>query len=202
MPARELVPDVGPFAERKLCLLNGGHSLLAYAGSALGHSTVAEAVADPRCRAWLEEWWDGVAPILRLPAGDVTAYRAALLERWSNARISHALSLIARDGSQKLVQRVVPVIRRYRERGEPPPAGAARVVGSWLLHLRGRGAEISDPRAPELVPLAAGEPSRAAGAVLEALEPGLGEDGALVREVAAACREIEGMAGSRPAAGG
>jgi len=197
-----LVPDVGPFAERKLCLLNGGHSLLAYAGSALGHSTVAEAVADPRCRAWLEEWWDGVAPILRLPAGDVTAYRAALLERWSNARISHALSLIARDGSQKLVQRVVPVIRRYRERGEPPPAGAARVVGSWLLHLRGRGAEISDPRAPELVPLAAGEPSRAAGAVLEALEPGLGEDGALVREVAAACREIEGMAGSRPAAGG
>ena len=195
-----LVADVRPFAERKLCLLNGGHSLLAYAGSALGHATVAEAVSDPRCRAWLEGWWDGVAPILGLPSGEVAAYRASLLTRWSNPRISHALSLVARDGSLKLVQRVLPVVHRYRAAGEPPPPSAGRVLGSWLVHLRGHGAEISDPRAPELVPLAAGEPSRAAGAVLEALEPGLGEDGALVREVAAACREIEGMAGSRPAA--
>ncbi len=38
------------FEERKLWLLNGGHSLLAYAGSARGHQTIAEAVADPVCR--------------------------------------------------------------------------------------------------------------------------------------------------------
>ncbi|HEX8133145.1 MAG TPA: mannitol dehydrogenase family protein, partial [Actinomycetes bacterium] len=33
--------DIAPFEERKLWLLNGGHSLLAYAGSARGHETVA-----------------------------------------------------------------------------------------------------------------------------------------------------------------
>ena len=38
--------DIAPFEERKLWLLNGGHSLLAYAGSARGHETVADAVAD------------------------------------------------------------------------------------------------------------------------------------------------------------
>ena len=38
--------DVTPFEHRKLWLLNGAHSLLAYAGSIRGHTTVAEAVAD------------------------------------------------------------------------------------------------------------------------------------------------------------
>ena len=38
--------DVAPFEQRKLWLLNGAHSLLAYAGSIRGHETVAEAVAD------------------------------------------------------------------------------------------------------------------------------------------------------------
>ena len=188
-----LVPDVAPFAERKLGLLNGGHSLLAYAGSALGHSTVAGAVADPRCRAWLEEWWDGVARVVPLPADEVAGYRLALLDRWTNPRISHTLSVIARDGSLKLVQRVLPVIRRHLAIGEPAPTGAARVLGAWLAHLRGSGAPIRDPRATELVRLAAGDRSEAARAVLDAVEPGLGAERDLVRDVAATCRELEGL---------
>ncbi|MGO8687697.1 MAG: mannitol dehydrogenase family protein [Candidatus Dormibacteria bacterium] len=190
-----LVADETPFAERKLWLLNGGHSLLAYAGSVLGHATVAAAVGDPLCRAWLEEWWDAATPALRLPAAEVTAYRAALIARWSNPRISHALRLIARDGSFKLAQRVVPVIRRLREAGQPAPVAAGRVLGAWLTHLRGRGAELSDPRAAEIVPLAAGERRSAARAVLDVLDPGLGAEGALVSRVAEACRELEGIAG-------
>jgi fructuronate reductase len=75
------VSDVRPFAERKLCLLNGVHSLLAYTGSVLGHATIAEALADPRCRGSLEEWWDGVTPVLRLPGDEVAGYRTALLAR-------------------------------------------------------------------------------------------------------------------------
>ena len=47
------VDDITPFEERKLWLLNGAHSLLAYAGSARGHQTIAEAVADPVCRDWM-----------------------------------------------------------------------------------------------------------------------------------------------------
>ena len=187
--------DVRPFAERKLCLLNGVHSLLAYTGSVLGHATIAEALADPRCRGWLEEWWDGVTPVLRLPGDEVAGYRTALLARKGNPRISHPLSLIARDGSQKLVQRVVPVVHRYREAGEPAPPGAGRIIGAWLAHLRGSDVEISDPRAGELIPLAADERYRAARAILDALEPGLGANGALVAQVAASCQELEGMAG-------
>ena len=189
----KFVPDVEPFAERKLWLLNGGHSLLAYAGSALGHATVASAVSEPRCRAWLEQWWDGVGPVLRQPQDEVSAYRAALIERFSNPRIAHPLRLIAKDGSLKLAQRVIPVLAHYRTDGEPPPEGAGRILGAWLAHLRGSGAEISDPRAPELVPLAMGERRRAARAVLEAMEPGLGSDGTLAEQVAGVCGELEAV---------
>ena len=42
--------DVTPFEHRKLWLLNGAHSLLAYSGSIRGHTTVAEAVGDDTCR--------------------------------------------------------------------------------------------------------------------------------------------------------
>src|SRR5690606_27771747 len=47
------VDDVRPFEQRKLWLLNGAHSMLAYAAPTRGHATVAEAVADPECLDWM-----------------------------------------------------------------------------------------------------------------------------------------------------
>ena len=67
------VTDVRPFEQRKLWLLNGAHSLLAYAGPTRGHQTVAEAIADPVCRGWVDTWWDEAARHLALPADDIAA---------------------------------------------------------------------------------------------------------------------------------
>src|SRR5206468_2953659 len=69
--------DVTPFENRKLWLLNGAHSLLAYAGSIRRHATVAEAMADDACRAWLEEWWAEAARHLEQPDEAIAAYREA-----------------------------------------------------------------------------------------------------------------------------
>ena len=40
------VDDVAPFEQRKLWLLNGSHSLMAYAGTIRGHETVEQAISD------------------------------------------------------------------------------------------------------------------------------------------------------------
>jgi fructuronate reductase len=48
----QLVDDVEPFEQRKLWLLNGSHSMLAYAGSVRGHETIDEAITDPACHEW------------------------------------------------------------------------------------------------------------------------------------------------------
>jgi fructuronate reductase len=137
------VDDVHPYETRKLLLLNGGHSLLAYAGSARGHDTIAEAVADPVCRGWLDQWWDEAVRHVPLPAADLAAYRAALLDRFANPRIRHTLAQIAADGSQKLPVRVLAVLRAERAAGRLP-AGAVRIVAAWIDHLRGIGAPVDD----------------------------------------------------------
>ena len=182
--------EIAPYEERKLWLLNGAHSLLAYAGSALGHSTVSEAVSDETCRGWVEQWWDEASPYVRLPDADVSAYRAALAERWENPRIRHRLAQIAVDGSQKLPVRILPVLRREREAGRVPEA-ATRALAAWVCHLRGLGAPVSDVRAAELVPLAAGPLPEAVRHLLDALDPALAEDDAVVAAVVAAAEQLE-----------
>ena len=137
------VSDITAHEQRKLLLLNGGHSLLAYAGSARGQATVADAVADPECRAWLEQWWDEASRYVPLPPGELAAYREALLTRFGNRRIRHTLAQIAADGSQKLPVRVLPVLRGEVAAGRLP-AGAIRIVAAWVDHLRGFGAPVAD----------------------------------------------------------
>ncbi|WP_404387471.1 mannitol dehydrogenase family protein [Humibacillus xanthopallidus] len=162
------VDDVRPFETRKLWLLNGSHSLMAYAGSILGHETVAEAIADPVVRSWVEQWWDAAAPHLDLPAADVVDYRRALLDRYGNPHIRHLLAQIAADGSQKVPIRALPVLLAELEEGRVA-AGATRIVAAWVAHLRGHGAPVTDAAADEVTSLAQGEPSAAVRAVLEHL---------------------------------
>lgn len=176
------VDDIAPFEERKLWLLNGAHSLLAYAGSLRGHQTVAEAMADPQCRVWVEEWWDDATRHLRLTVDEVTAYRAALLDRFTNPNIHHLLAQIASDGTQKLPVRIAPALRAERASGLVP-GGAVRVLAGWALHLRGEGAPVADAGARALTGMAELPPDDAAQRVVSFVVPDLAGDAALVAAV-------------------
>jgi fructuronate reductase len=184
-----VVDDVTPFEDRKLWLLNGAHSLLAYGGTVRGHRTVADAVADPVCRGWLTQWWDEAQRHLALPAGSVDAYRGALLERFANPGVRHHLAQIAADGSPKLAVRILPVLRAERAAGRVPP-GAIRALAAWVCHLRGEGAAVSDPAADELVRLAGGPLQPAVVAVLGFLGADLARDGALVAATVRSAEEL------------
>ena len=184
--------DVTPYENRKLWLLNGAHSLLAYAGSLRGHSTVAEAIADPALRAWVEEWWDVAGRYLEQPAAELAAYRRDLLDRFANPRIRHQLAQIATDGSQKLPIRVLPALRGERAAGRVPEP-ATRLFAAWVLHLRGLGAQVTDVQADRYVALAAGPLDEAVRRVLDALDPETGADGAVVATVLDQSREMSGQ---------
>ena len=171
-----IVAEVEPFEQRKLWLLNGSHSMLAYAGSIRGHSTIDEAIADPSCRSWVEMFWDEASRHLSLPAADIAEYREALLTRFSNPRAGDQLARIAADGSTKLVVRTLPTIRAERAAGRVP-IGCATTIAAWVLHLHGLGAPINDPGAAAAEQAAnSGELREAVPAVLDVLEPGLGSD--------------------------
>lgn len=177
-----VVDDVTPYEQRKLWLLNGSHSLLAYGASLRGRTTVAEAIADPVCRGWVEEYWDEACRHLPMPAEELTAYRSALLDRYSNPRVRHLLAQIASGGSLKLPVRIVPTLLAERA-AERSPVGAARAVAAWVWHLRGRGAPVEDPGA-EAAQAAARSGDGSVAAVLELLRTRLADDDELVRLVA------------------
>jgi fructuronate reductase len=125
------VEDIEPFERRKLWLLNGAHSLLAYAGQLRGHHTVAEAMADPACARWVEDLWNEAQQHLPQTELHITEYRAALVGRFNNVRIAHHLAQIAMDGTNKLRMRAVPILRAERAAGRDG-TGAARVIAAWL----------------------------------------------------------------------
>lgn len=128
------VDDLHPWEARKLWMLNGAHTLLACLGLLRGHSTVAEAIADPLCREAVEALWSEDAACL--PAGlDLATYRSALVERFTNARIEHRLEQIASDSITKLQLRIVPVAEALLARGGTSPA-TATAIAAWIVAAR------------------------------------------------------------------
>jgi fructuronate reductase len=190
--------DVTPFEHRKLWLLNAGHSLLAYAGSIRGHTTVAEAIADETCRDWLVQWWTVASAQLPQPDDEVNAYRSALLDRFANPRIQHKLAQIGSDGSQKLPIRVLPVLRAERDANRMPEA-ATRILAAWVCCLRRPetlGTSVSDVRSDELLRLAARPLPDAVHGLLDLLDPELGADDEVVTAVVRQSRQLTGGAGA------
>ena len=190
----QIVDDVIPYEQRKLWLLNGSHSLLAYAGSVRGHASVDQAIADPACREWVESFWNEASPYLTLPAESVADYREALIERYTNPRIGYQLSQIATDGSVKLPVRILPTLVAEREAGRLP-VGCATAVAAWVLHLRGHGAPVKDEGAgPAQAAAGVEDLAAAAAGVLDTLKAGLADDAELVRLVTEQCRQVGGSA--------
>ncbi|QWW19984.1 mannitol dehydrogenase family protein [Schaalia sp. 19OD2882] len=180
------VDDVAPYEERKLWMLNGAHSLLAYAGSALGCRTVAEAIVQPTLREWVEQWWQDAGACVSVPW---EAYRQSLLERFTNPRVRHLLAQIAADGSVKIPVRCLPVLRARLAQGATP-AGAVRLLAAWIAHLRGVGAPVKDVAAEQVTALVGGTVAEDVSSVLHFLAPDVAGEDRVVSLVVAACEEI------------
>ncbi len=142
-----LTRDVAAFEQAKLRLLNGAHSSLAYLGLLRGHETVAGAMADPELAGFIETLMrQDFAPTL---PGDQGAYIDAILKRFRNPAISHKLSQIAWDGSQKLPIRLLATVRDALEAGRPVER-LARPVAAWMRFVERTGGAIVDPLADRL----------------------------------------------------
>jgi fructuronate reductase len=186
-----LTSDVLPYEQRKLWLLNGGHSLLAYLGALRDCRTVFDAVSDGWCRAALHEWWSLCRPYLAAGPEETDAYCAALLERFANPRIQHGLVQIAADGSQKLPVRLLPVLRHERAAGRVPEP-VVMIIAAWLLHLRGGVVPVRDVQAAWLRELAQHPLARSVPELLAVLDQELIDDAELISAVRSCATEWTG----------
>jgi fructuronate reductase len=147
--------DVAAYDRAKLRLLNGAHSTLAYIGLLAGYERVSEAMADPALGGFVATLMrDDIRPSLTAPRGlDLQQYIAAVLGRFRNPALHHALAQIAWDGSQKLPFRLFGTItdaltaaRRIDRLCVP--------VAAWMHFIRRKalaGEPVTDPLAPSLL---------------------------------------------------
>jgi tagaturonate reductase len=149
-PGVVVTDDVRPFRERKVRLLNGTHTISVPLALLAGCETVREAVTHESVgpfirRVMLEE----TVPTLGDP--DAEAFAHAVLDRFGNPHVRHALLDITLQATMKMRVRVVPTIQRHVERTGRAPALLTLGFAAFLLYARGelqarrKGAGLSVP---------------------------------------------------------
>ena len=182
-----LTADARPWERLKLRTLNGVHSAIAYLGAVAGRPTVASALRMPGMRDVMGRFIaEDIAGSLTPPEGiSVVAYGDSVLHRFADPGLAHTTIQVAKDGSQKLPQRVLDTITDIRAAGGVP-RWAALVVAAWMRYVQryaddGSALPVDDPLAAEIARRLAAAPSTPAG-VVDAL---LGLTSVFPRELAA-----------------
>jgi len=149
--------DVTAYERAKLRILNGAHSTLAYVGLLAGLQTVAQAMATPALRTFIERMMiEDIEPTLTVPQpGALASYRQSILHRFENPAMRHQLAQIAWDGSQKLPIRILGTVTDALRAGRPLTR-LTIPIAAWMHFVRARsrdGIEIVDPLASQLAAL-------------------------------------------------
>ena len=123
-PVREsctVVPDVTPYKNRKVRILNGAHTgmvLLAYlAGFDIVRDCVNDGVISEYLRKMLNE---EIIPTLPMDQEELKDYADAVLDRFRNPFIDHALLSISLNSTAKWRARNLPALLETAARGKLP----------------------------------------------------------------------------------
>jgi fructuronate reductase len=150
----QFVSDVAPYETAKLRMLNGSHSALAYIGLRAGWVFVHEAIRDPLISDRVERLirTEAATSLSPTPGQDLQAYADRLIERFANPTLNHRLDQIAKDGSEKIVQRWLPVLAHHQAADRHCPA-TLEALAAWILFVRGNRGPVVDPLADRLAEL-------------------------------------------------
>ncbi|KAA8882982.1 mannitol dehydrogenase family protein [Nocardia colli] len=168
----QFVANVKDYELAKLRLLNGTHMLLAYLGGVAGHRTIADATASPALAALARQFMlDEQGPTLALAEPELRRTVDDLMRRFRNPAIAQDMTRIGRNGSDKMMPRVVDALRDNIEAGRPTP-GATLLIAAWIRwftasHAPGAVMELIDPREDSLAVLVDSDPHRCAQAFLQ-----------------------------------
>ena len=114
--------NLTPYRDRKVRLLNGGHTASVLAAFLAGWDTVGQMMADDTCSAFLKQViFDEIAPVVALPAEEVADFSNSVLERFENPFIRHELLSIALNSVSKWKARVLPSLKdHFAKKGSLP----------------------------------------------------------------------------------
>ncbi len=137
-PSIVVAPDISPYRERKLRLLNGIHTICSPASFLTGNDTILESMRDPLISRFIEGCMlREVAPSLDLDPESTLSFAQEVLERFRNPFLEHRLLDITFQSTSKMRLRVVPVIQSYCEKNRRPPLRLCLGFAFYLLFMKG-----------------------------------------------------------------
>ena len=119
-----------PYKERKVRILNGAHTSFVLGAYLAGQNIVRECMEDEVIKGFMNKAiYDEIIPTLSLPKEELTAFAAAVTERFENPYIDHELLAIALNSTAKWKARVQPSMEKYIAiKGEIPQCMAASLA--------------------------------------------------------------------------
>lgn len=152
--------QVHAFEMMKIRILNGGHAIIAYAGGLKGIHFVHEAMEDPTIRAFLDkiESREIIPLVPPVPQTDLVAYKALIMDRFSNPEVADTIRRLCLDGSNRQPKFILPSIRDALAQGKPAD-GLILAHALWARYCAGhdeagREIEPNDPDWDRLTALA------------------------------------------------
>lgn len=144
-------PDITPYRERKVRLLNGTHTAMVPVALLCGLRTVNEAMQHPGLSRFIEGLMlDEIVPALDIGEGMARSFARAVLDRFANPFIRHELLAITLQQTMKMKVRIVPSLVQYmRRKGEVPPLLSFGFAAFVLYHHPGHQVSGGPPDAAE-----------------------------------------------------
>lgn len=106
-----------PYRERKVRILNGAHTSFVLASYLAGNNFVGESMRDKTVRQFMEETlFTEIIPTLSLPREDCEQFARAVIERFENPFIKHALLDISLNSVSKWKARCKDSLTGYMEK--------------------------------------------------------------------------------------
>lgn len=131
----QFVPDVAPYEFMKLRLLNASHLAVSGMGRLAGYTTIDEAMANPRFKAYMAALMDRETgpTLLPVPGIDLAAYKTTLIERFANPAIKDTVERVNTDAPLNIL--VDPIRDRLKSGGGIDLLALA--LAAWLRRVRG-----------------------------------------------------------------
>lgn len=132
-----------PYRERKVRILNGAHTSFVLASYMAGNDFVKESMEDEDVRKFMMTTvFDEIIPTLTLPKEELVAFANAVIERFENPFIKHALLSISLNSTSKWKSRCMPSLTGYIEKTGEIPSHLAFSLAALMNFYT--GSEIKD----------------------------------------------------------
>lgn len=130
--------NLRPYRDRKVRILNGGHTMTVLAAYLMGLDTVGQCMDDSLVSGYLRSGLnEEVIPTLDLPKAELDQFAAAVLERFANPFVRHALLTISLNSVSKWKARLLPSLTEYIRRHHGRiPSRLAYAMASLICFYR------------------------------------------------------------------